>query len=372
MNVSVHYRFLLPCITSILFLSTGAVAAPGVQVKLTGQNDVNIDRPAIQAAIDSAPGKRLTIKLSGTFQLDGQDLLIDRSNIEIKGDRRGATLLGKLGPGGTPIDDIDNFPNRGFLIESANPLSNIEIKDLNFSGLRSPVFPRGQMNEISDVQIKNNLVENSIFGVSAVGALSDILIANNTVHDVSSSGIIVFGTPEGLPDGVRIVDNQISDAGGNGLFIGDISNAVIANNFLATSDANPDVTPIFAEGMNSNVLLEGNTTHGGVIGVLLTGEASDFLVTRNCIREGGTQGLPFFRGGGIQVGIFGLQGSGFDIADNSYSGNLAGDPGVPRDVWLTIDSSDSTANERAAAVVVDEGASNSVGILPEDGVNHCD
>ncbi|MDX1554639.1 MAG: hypothetical protein R3212_01295, partial [Xanthomonadales bacterium] len=84
------------------------------------------------------------------------------------------------------------------------------------------------------------------------------------------------------------------------------------------------------------------------------------------------QGLPFFRGGGIQVGIFGLQGSGFDIADNSYSGNLAGDPGVPRDVWLTIDSSDSTANERAAAVVVDEGASNSVGILPEDGVNHCD
>ena len=372
-----------------------AGAAPGAQVKLAGQNDALLDRPAIQAAIDSAPGQRLTIKLRGTFQLDGHDLIVDRSDLVIKGDRGGATLLGKLGSDGLPIDDINNFPNRGFLIESVDPLTNIEIKDLGLSGFRTAVFIKGQLNEISDVQVKNNHVENSLFAVTAIGAVSDIMIANNTAIGLSNAGITVFGTVEGQPTGLQIVDNHISEVleglfirdvsdaiiANNysegqidGLYILDISNAIIANNYLSTYSPAASATPFLAGGTNTGILVESNTTQGGAIGMLFFDDATDFIITRNCVRNGGTEGIPFFRSGGIRVGFdpFGLTGSGFEIMNNSYSGNVAGDPGVPSDVWLDVGSSNNFVAERASAVVLDEGASNSVEVLPEDGVNHCD
>lgn len=374
MNPKFIDRCGLPVIAALgLLLSNIALAAPGAQVTLEGQNDPAVDRAAIQAAIDSAPGKRLTIKLSGTFQLDGQDLIVDRSDIVIKGFRSGATLLGKLGPEGLPVEDIDNFPNRGFLIESVNPLTNIEIKDLSLSGFRSPVLIRGRQNTISDVRVKNNIVENSFFAVSAVGTVSDILIANNTAMGVSIDGVTVFATPEGRPMNIRIVDNHVSEAGADGISIFDVSNVIIANNFLSTSASEVTATPFLADGTNSNILFESNTTEGGVIGVLLLGDSSDFLVTKNCIRNGGTDGLSFLRGGGIQVGVsvFGLTGSGFDIADNSYSSNFAGDPPVARDIWLNSGSSNTSVIERDGVIVVDEGASNSVSILEDDGVDHC-
>ncbi len=369
---------LLGMLAAGLLLANVAIAGPPAQIRLEGQDNAAIDRLAIQEAIDSAPGQRLTIKLQGTFQLDGLDLVIDRSDVVIKGDRGGATLLGKLGPGGFPIDDFDNFPNRGFLIESVEPLSNIEIKDLSLSGFRTAVFARGQMNSIDNVQVKNNNIENSFFGVSGVGKVSNLLIANNTMTGFTSDGITVFGSDAGRPDGVQIVDNHVTEASGEGVLVYDVDNVIIANNFLSTKSTAFAGTPLAIDLTTNNILVESNTTQGGVVGMLLLGDATDVLVTKNCIRDGGTDGYPPWRSGGIRIGFeaaapfyFVFPGSGFEIADNSYSGNVVGSPGVPRDVWLTTLSSDSQVTERASVVVLDEGASNSVSVLPEDGVNHC-
>jgi hypothetical protein len=78
-------------------------------------------------------------------------------------------------------------------------------------------------------------------------------------------------------------------------------------------------------------------------------------------------------GGGVQVGLglFGFPGSGFDIADNSYSGNVAGPGLVPRDVWLTGTSSNTVVTERSGTVVLDQGTGNSVNTLADDGNDYC-
>ncbi|HKJ18796.1 MAG TPA: right-handed parallel beta-helix repeat-containing protein [Xanthomonadales bacterium] len=368
---SIKFKSVFSAAVLVFLLANVAWAGPKAQVNLKGKNDADIDRSAIQDAIDSAPGKSLTIKLSGTFQLDGLDIIVDRSDLVIKGVRGGATLLGKLGEDGQPIDDFDNFPNRGFLVESVNPLTNIEIKDLALSGFRTPVFIRGQENEISDVRVKNHHIENSFFGVTAIGAASDVLIANNSVIDATNTGVSVFGTSAGRPTDIHIVDNHITGAVSNGILIINLSDTVISNNYLATSPSAFDGVPLFVDGTNSNVLVDSNTTQGGAIGMVLWGDSTGFMLTRNCIRDGGTQGLSFLRGGGIQVGGFGFPSSGFDIADNSYAGNLAGDPGIQRDVWLDFSSSNTSVTERSSVIVLDEGASNSVAVLPEDGVDHC-
>jgi hypothetical protein len=124
--------------------------------------------------------------------------------------------------------------------------------------------------------------------------------------------------------------------------------------------------------MNSDVLVEGNVIEGGFAGVLLVSSASNFTVTRNCIRNGGTQGLAGYGGGGVQFGFFGMPGSGYAIEDNSYEGNIA-DPGpVPRDVWLTSSASNNFVLERAGTVILDQGTANFVGALVADEVNYCD
>lgn len=356
-----------------LLLSTGVLAAPGAQVKLQGQNDANVDRQAIQDAIDSAPGENLTVKLKGIFQLDGQDLIVDRSDIVIKGEKSGATLLGKLGPDGLPIDDIDNFPNRGFLIGSENPLTNVEIKDLAFSGFRTPIFVRGEENAIGGVSVRNNNLENSIFGVVVTGASSDIFIADNIVLGATDTAINVFSTGAGDVRDITIVDNHLADALGAGLYIAQVSGAIIANNFMSTSNLYVFLAPFFVDGLvNSGFRVEGNVIQGGSVAAILLGDASDFVVTRNCFRDGGTQGHPFFSGGGIQVGyyLFGFTGSGFEIADNSYEGNVAA--GVPRDVWLDPNSSNTSVLERNGTIVLDQGAFNSVTLVPDSGTNYCD
>jgi len=366
----IQYRA-MPGIVALCLLTASAFAAPKVQVKLAGQNDVNVDRPAIQAAIDSAPGQDLTVKLSGTFQLDGIDILVARSNLVIKGDKSGALLQGKLGPDGLPIDDLFVFPNRGFLIESSGPLMNIEIKDMALTGFRSPVFAKGEQNDIHGVSIKNNSVENSFFGFVITGAVSDVFIANNEVVGATDTGITVFSTAGGQPSDIQIVDNYIADAVFEAVYFGQVSNAILANNFLATSDMEFIPVPFVAEGMNSEILVEGNTLKGGSSAAILLGNAAGFTLTRNCIRDGGTQGDPFFSGGGIRVGFFGSAGSGYEITDNSYEGNVVTPGPVTRDIWLASASNNNSVTEWLGTVVLNEGASNSVVLATDDGDDYC-
>lgn len=372
-----------------------AMAAKGVQVKVVGQNNPLVDRQAIQDAIDSAPGQALTVKLRGVFQLDGTDLVVERSDLTIKGENQGASLKGLLDPEGRPIDDIDNFPNRGLRIEANAPLQNIKVANLAFSGLRTAVFVRGPAASVHGVTIENNRVENSFNGVSLGGEVSDIKIADNAMHDISSNAVTVFGGPlsdvkieqnsvsvmstgvwlqsfSGPVSGVKIEDNYLENAREQAILLIDVEGAIVENNFLSTvaASANDLPAPFVAFGTNTAILVEGNELQGGFAGALLFGSASGFTVTGNCIRDGGTQGWSAFRSGGILVGWFGAA-SGFEITDNAYQGNLAGFPALPRDVWLASDSRDTSVTERSGTTVVDDGVSNSVVVLPGDGINYC-
>jgi hypothetical protein len=332
----------------LLLVASGAHAAKGAQVKLVGQDDINVDRQAIQNAIDSAPGQKLTVKLKGTFQLDGTDIQITRSNLTIKGDRQGATLNGL-------VDSATGFPdptfsdrligNRGFVMGRSGTVSNIEIKDLTLTGMRTAIFPDGLSAAVENVSLKNNTISNVIFGVTAQG-MSGIEIKNNHISDVLESGIFFqFG----------------------------VSDAVIAGNFVSTTEGlNVGIAPVQLFDTLIDVDVRSNTFQGGNAVILLWATATDVNVTKNCIRDGGTQGPAFLNAGGIWVGdpdFTGLEGSGFVIENNSYANNtwsLFGGTPASRDIWLTTFAEDNTVLEDQGTVVVDEGINNSV-VLHGDG-----
>lgn len=332
-----------------LFVANGANAAKNEKVTVIGQDDESVDRQAIQAAIDSAPSKQLVVRLRGIFQLDGQDIIIDRSDLSIKAGKQGATLKGKLGPDGLPIDDINNFPNRGFVIMNDTDLENIEIEELTLSGLRTAIFVNRRGGnpapiEVMNVSIKENIIVNNTFGVVAIGA-SDI----------------------------QIRDNYISDANQYGVRINNVTDAVIENNFVSTADVClfPCLpVPFYAFDSNTNVLVKGNTMQGGAAAIVLTDNSTAFTVTENCIKDGGSQGDERFRFGGLLVdqGPVG-NGSGFEVENNSYANNIATfqeDPPQLRDIWFRPTSSDNTVLESIGTVVLNEGINNSV-VLHGDG-----
>lgn len=329
-----------------LFLATGANAAKPVQVKVVGQDDIIVDREAIQNAINTATNKDLVVKLRGTFQLDGTDIQITRSDLTIKGDKKGAILKGLIDGMGFPEPGPEIFlsGNRGFVMGRSGPVANIEIKDLTLTGMRTAIFADGFNDSLDSVTIKNNTIDNVLFGVTAL-ELSDIEIKNNHIKDALSVGIHSFGA---------------------------VSGAAIIGNAVSTADERPDPVPvqlgIFAGDTFTDVVVRNNTFQGGAVALILWGKATNVVVTMNCIRDGGTQGIPFLRAGGIWVGeelFFSppLEGSGFEIENNSYANNtwsLLDVTPESRDIWLTTISEDNVILESQGTMVVDEGINNSV------------
>jgi hypothetical protein len=332
-----------------LLVGASANAAKTVQFKLVGKNDINVDRQAIQAAIDSAPGQALTIKLRGTFQLDGTDIQINRSDLIIKGDRQGAILNGLVDPAtGFPV--IVNPPeqlagNRGIVLGRSGSVRNIVIKDLTLTGMRTAIFATGRLDGVAveNVLIKNNTISNTLFGVS--------------VDDVATIGI---------------VNNHISDAFNNGIFFqSEVTDAVIKGNLVSTSDDRPGSipTPLQINDTLAFADISRNTFQGGVAALLLWANATNVTVTNNCVRDGGTQGPDEFRAGGIVVGgpvLVDLDGSGFVIENNSYNNNvwsfLVGTP-ESRDIWLTSRAYNNAVLESLGTVVKDEEISNNNSVV---------
>lgn len=370
MRLKIICRASIAGLLTVLLLTSTAFAGKRVQVKVTGMDNASVDRAAIQAALDSAPGSPLTVKLRGVFQLDGQDLLINRSDLSIKADRNGAWLKGKLGPDGRPIDDITNFPNRGFVVSGAGLLENIEIKGLYLTGLRSPVYLRGITGSIRDVQVKGNDISMSIQGVVAIGDVADVSIADNVIADVSDTGITLRGDSAIISD-IKVVDNHVSNATSAALLLVGAAGIEIRNNYLATGDTGPIPAPFVADGTNTGIVVDGNTMVGGIATTVLVGTANDFTLSRNCFRSGGSQGLSGYASGGVNAGIFGIPSSGYDIADNSYQDNVAGPAQEPRDVWLTTTSAANVVIEYADTVVLDEGTGNAVDVFAGTPVDYC-
>lgn len=353
--------YLLVAFSSLLL----AGLANAKTINVVGENDISVDRQNIQDAIDSAPGEELRVILQGTFQLDGQRIFVTRSDLTIEGKESGAILVGVTDQDGIPAPGIES--GRGFEVRqqvSANPITNIEFKGLMFRdlvrGINIVGFNLfGVSTEVSDVIIKDNRMENVDLGFGGFGRVSNVVIKSNVIADALGAAINLRSyTDEIGPDQM-------------------LSNVIIKNNFMSTApSANPTPVVFQSEGVNSDIVVKDNTFQGGLVTLALWGAPTDFLVKSNCIRDGGTQGLPGLRIGGIMVGadLFGFTGSGYEIRNNSYANNVADFGGIPleqRDIWLAAISMNNSVTERLGTVVLDEGVSNSVVLHGDDPVDLC-
>ena len=276
-------------------------------IKVVGQNDIHVDRQAIQDAIDSAPEKKAVVELRGTFQLDGTPIIVDRSHLTLRGGRKGATLLGVIDEVGLP--EGGELFNRGIQINGEDLVEDVVIKNLTLIGH----FRAIQMGDIAatggllcgelvvtpgveDIVVKNNRMENNVRAVQVNGSAEDIEIRNNEIHGSLEGGIIFLG-------------GQIDCDGDPGfLEIGVLSEVVVKDNSSSVAETSPFPLPsaLFMDGPNRDVLVKNNTFEGGATAVYLGGDVWEIVLTKNRILEGGTQGLPFLRAGGISMGIPGL------------------------------------------------------------------
>ena len=360
-RVNTSRWYLLVAFASLLL----AGLARAETVNVVGKNDISVDRQNIQDAIDSAPGKKLRVKLRGTFQLDGQRIWVSRSDLMIEGKHQGATLVGVTDQDGIPAPGIES--GRAFEVRqqgAGTPITNIRIKGLTlrdftrvinmvgFSTLDTPAA-------VSNVVIRDNRLENVDIGFAAHGQVSDVVVENNIIVDALGAGLFLQGLTDAMGPDQKL------------------SNVVVKNNFVSMApSANPFPLAFQGQGKNVDILLKRNTFQGGVMAVALLGDPTNFRVMENCIKDGGSLGLYGFRSGGINVGLelLGFTGSGYVIERNSYVNNYADFGGIPleqRDVWFTPISMNNAVTERIGTVVLDDGASNSVVLHGDNPVDYC-
>ena len=144
---------------------------------------------------------------------------------------------------------------------------------------------------------------------------------------------------------------------------------------MSASDARLGSQPVPVQ-INDKLIdgdISRNTFQGGLVALLLWANATNVIVTENCVLDGGTQGPVFTHSGGIMVGapnfFSPIEGSGFLIENNSYANNswsFFGGAPASRDIWLTDNAEDNAVLESQGTVVVDEGTNNSV-VLHGDG-----
>jgi hypothetical protein len=229
-------------------------------ITVQGQDDVNVDRQAIQNAIDSAE-KGDTIELVGTFQLDGQFILIQKSSLTIQG---------------RAIDnDMDGAINEDWKDGLDNDDDGWTDEDDWDTVLRGLAYADGspQQDSLHDPRMWNRAM--IIQGIK--GKASDITVRDlrfNTLHRgfltlpeyympslLCSETVYTGGTAEK----VTLANNRFDNVVRGFQFLGN------TEKFVASENVVSDLVPF----------LDGRQGHGGLV---LGGEVS-------CVKDG--QGVPF-------------------------------------------------------------------------------
>ena len=221
-----------------LFSAGATFAWHGQTLVVEGQDDVVVDRPAIQAAVDGAsPGD--TIELRGTFRLDGTSILVSTSRLTIAGqsidndgdgvenedpadgvdndgdgsideDDWDARLEGVDDGAGGPAEDL--FPNRfndGFELRGGGDLRRVSFRDLAFSRLNRAIYVFPDYDDAGSVlvcdsstptpgsaeriSVKRNSFEDTRRGVEAAGRVRFLTVQDNRFVRVRSQSILLFG-----------------------------------------------------------------------------------------------------------------------------------------------------------------------------------
>ncbi len=230
----------------LMALSPAMVLASHQQVlNVAGQNDVAVDRLAVQAAVNSAsPGD--TILLEGTFQFDGTPVVVRSSRLTIAGevvDNDGDGAYNEDRPDGIDndndglvdedgwdatvrgVDDgfggpaADAFPNRfndGFeVLGFDEALRHLTFRDLEFERLNRSIYLFPDYDDdgtvfvclsssptngrLDRVTIKNNAFVNGVRAVEAAGRVKKVSVRGNLFAQ-QSRGVLLFGQTLGCAE----------------------------------------------------------------------------------------------------------------------------------------------------------------------------
>ena len=350
-----------------------STAANGSTIHVIGQNDMAIDRGAIQAAIDSA-AQGDTVLLEGMFQLDGTPIFVRTSRLTIAGkavDGDGDGLINEDrsdgidndGDGATDedgwdavlqgVDDgaggpsSDAFPNRfndGFEILGIDDrLHHIEFRDLEFRKINRGIYlfpdyddagtvllcgsasPRA--GRLDHITVKRNAFVDGVRGVEILGRVKAVSIRHNTFSNMTLQSVLLFGQtigcaepdgsivqfiPLGTPRFTDIVDNIMSAVRQGVLsFISDRT-SVRRNDMQAFSVAVGSIE-------DKDLLVSGNEINDSFFGVLGTsdpryeGPSSGNLVGHNRIT------------GSLIAVLVDCVSTGYTAVNNEFSGSVVAD-----------------------------------------------
>ncbi len=337
-------RAIMMTCTLALVASVVYAGSPAV-VTVVGQADPQIDRQAVQDAIDAAsPGT--TIVLDGTFLLDGERIFLTTSPLTLTGravdndgdgevnedwpdgvdndgdaavdeDDWDTVIQGLANPDGTPVNDgeLDIYFNRALAIEGVTGSArHITIRHIKFSTHDRAInifpdwFPGTKLcadyvftgGTLAHVTIEHNWFDNNMRGIGVHGAVEGLRVRNNLFTDQLSGGVLLFGQ-----------EYACGVAGGSDLPVamGTPLRSLLSDNAFRSAAAWGIIS--IATDLTT---VSGNTFDQGIFGVYLSGD-SRALVTRNQVRdvvygllaEGGEKN--FVLDNDVAGGVFGMYGA---------------------------------------------------------------
>lgn len=381
--------------TGTLIFMLLATAAMGAQpIVVNGQNDIAVDRQAIQDAIDGASDGD-TVRLRGTFQIDGQRIFIEQS-IRLRGeaidnDGDGATnedwtdgvdndgdgaideddwdtfLLGLTDANGLPRGDLPDGSqfNRGIAIEGLeDEVEDLEIRDIAFINFHRAItaLPDIQFGDtfacsdvietggsVEELTVRKNRFFNNARAVQFFGGVDEGEIKDNVVVGGGAAQLLLIGGVTGCtgpgdppaignPTETRVKGNLVQVLGNAGLITSEtVDTEVKGNTFVGGS---------FAVSFNDDVGadLVDNQVRGAVFALVTFQAVGPAKVAGNVIE-------------GHFIGVLLDASSGYLITNNAFSDRI---PFFVADVQLEATSTNNRVVVSAGDTVNDLGVGNTV------------
>lgn len=407
---------LSPLFAAMVLITAAIAYASSQTIVVVGQNDAAVDRAAIQAAVDSAD-EGDTVELQGLFQLDGEPILVEMSELTIAG--QAVDNDGDGSDNEDPADGVDNdgdglideddwetvlqgvddgaggpardaFPDRfndGIeILGFDGDLEEIEIRDIKFSKLNRSIylFPdfdddgtvfvcdslTPASGELEDVEIEGNSFENSVRGVEMVGRVEGVSIENNRFSGLVQQNVVMFGSellcaeadgslvqPRflGIPEKTEVKGN-VMDGGLIGVLSFVSEKAEVSCNQMSNQGFGGVISV-----EDEKLKVSSNDIDGAFIGVLgsvdprVTGPATGNKLQSNSVSNTVFGIVVDCDTTGYKIEGNTFQGSGFvDVLLDGTNGGFCG--------GSTGDSFDNKATVDSATSVLDAGRDNTVEI----------
>lgn len=405
-------RILFSTLAIVILATGGAFAQSTTAVTVVGQNDLAIDRQAIQDAIDDA-GPGSAVELVGTFQLDGQRIQVGVEDLELRGtlvdddgdgrfnedwadgrdndgdgavdeDGWDAVLRGVTGPGGQPVldDGVNALFNRAFVVDGADPpVAGLVVRDLAFEGFHRAIelIPEWESatgrcedrirvpGSMSHVLIEGNRFSNNELGITMLGDLAQPTIRGNVFERHGIFGAVVEGEDFRCPltGGSFVVlalgtPREVTIHGNLG-FAGPLGTRATARARITDNRIEDGVFGVLAQ-EDAELQVSGNRIDGAFLGIVLFDVESARVLDNTA--TGAFVGIDLVGpGAGVLVATNEVAatigvwvesgGSGYQLVENAFpaSGFV--------DVLLDLESRDNlVVNGGAPITVLDLGTDN--------------